>query len=58
MPPRVMPGRRGGARGGRRGRDAGGRDALAALQRQVDVLQEQLRRGLNPREESEDEGEE
>ena len=51
-------GRRGGARGGR---NVGGRDPLAAeglraLQRQIDALQEQMRRGLNPRrrEESED----
>lgn len=58
MPPRVMLGRRGGARGGRGGRNVAGRDALAALQRQIDALQEQLRRGLNPREESEDEGKE
>ena len=58
MPPRVMPGRCGGAKGGRGGRNAGGRDALAALQRQIDALQEELRRGLNLREESEDEGEE
>ena len=58
MPPRVMPSRHGGTRGGRGGKNAGGRDALAALQRQIDVVQEQLRRWLNPREESDDEGEE
>ena len=65
MPPRVMPSRHGGSRGGRGGRNADGRDPLAvegfrALQRQIDVLQEQMRRGLNPRRrgESEDEEEE
>lgn len=61
MPPRMRPGRRGGARGGR---NFGGRDPLVAkglraLQRQIDALQEHMRRELNSRrrEESEDEEE-
>lgn len=49
MPPRVM---RGGINVGARnasGRNALKNEGLRALQRQIDALQEEIRRGFNPR---------